>query len=154
MYFVSLPTEEAHTNHPTGKGVGGYSQRMNQQVAAKIAELVADGITDKQQVRTLLRRYVMHELCKDTPPQPNDRAYFPTDHDVSNHIYMAKRALQLSCLDQENAHLKIQQWKKTYKGSTHFFRPYIHKDSIPQDMSRMIQWQHLSLYREMSPSDM
>ena len=140
MYFVSLPTEEAHNGHPVGAGVGGFSQRMNGQVAAKIAEIVAEGITDKSQVRTLLRYYVMHELCKDAPPDPNDRAYFPMDNDLKNHIYMAKRALQLSCLDQENAHLKIEQWKTTDTESTHFFRPYIQEvgsepDSKPKDDS-------------------
>ncbi len=72
-------------------------------MASKIAEIVADGITDKVQVRTLLRHYIMHELCKEVPSDPNHRAYFPTDNDL-NHIYMAKHALQLSCLDQENAH--------------------------------------------------
>ena len=38
---------------------------------------------------------------------------------------MAKRAIQLSCLDQENAMLKIEQWRKTEPDSTHFFRPFI-----------------------------
>ena len=50
VYFVSLPTEEAHIGHPTGAGVGGFSQRMNEQVADKIAEIVAEGITDKNKV--------------------------------------------------------------------------------------------------------
>ncbi len=129
MYFVSMPMEEAHTGHPTGRGVAGFAQRVNPQVASKIAEIVADGITDKTHVRTLLRHYVMHQLCKEAPPDPNDRAYFPTDNDLNNHIYMAKRALQLSCLDQENTHLKIQQWKETHPESTHFFRPYIQKEA-------------------------
>ena len=38
---------------------------------------------------------------------------------------MAKRAIQLSCLDQENAMLKIEQWRKTDPDSTHFFHPFI-----------------------------
>ena len=51
VYFVSLPTEEAHTGHPTGEGMGGFSQRMNEQVAAKIAELWQKAsCTDKNQV--------------------------------------------------------------------------------------------------------
>ena len=124
-YFVTLPTEDAHHGHPTGGGVAGFSQRMNEKVATKISEIVADGITDIPQVRSLLRHYVMHDLCKDNPPNPNDRAYFPLDNDLRNHIYMAKRALQLSCLDQENAMLKIEQWRKTDPDSTHFFRPFI-----------------------------
>ena len=44
-----------------------------------------------------------------------------SDNDLRNHIYMAKRAIQLSCLDQENAVLKIEQWRKTDPDSTHFF---------------------------------
>ena len=123
--FVTLPTEDAHHGHPTGEGVAGFSQRMNEKVATKISEIIADGITDIPQVRSLLRHYVMHDLCKDNPPNPNDRAYFPLDNDLRNHIYMAKHAIQLSCLDQENAMLKIEQWRKTDPDSTHFFRPFI-----------------------------
>ena len=90
MSYVSLPMEETHTGHPTGGGVAGFSQRVNSQVAARIAEIVADGITDKSQVRTSLRHYVMHEPCSKAPPDPNDRGLFPTDNDLKNHIYMAK----------------------------------------------------------------
>ena len=118
MWFISLPSEDAHSSHPTGKGVAGFSQRMNDKVAAKIVEIVAEGITEVTQVRNLLRHYVVHDLCKDEHPDPNDRAYFPMDIDIKNHIYMAwhgiaKRSLHLSCLDQENARLKIQEWKET-----------------------------------------
>ena len=106
MCFISLPTEYAHSGHPTGKGIAGFSQHMNDKVAAKIVEIVADSIIEVTQVRNLLRHYVIHDRCKNTPPDPNDRLL---DIDIKNHIYMTKRALQLSCLDQENAHLKIQQ---------------------------------------------
>ena len=41
---------------------------------------------------------------------------------------MAKRALQLSCLDQENLRLKINEWKNSDPESTHYFRPYLIKD--------------------------
>ena len=68
---------------------------MNDKVAAKIVEIVAEGITEVTQVRNLLRHYVVHDLCKDEPPDLNDRAYFPMDIDIKNHIYMAKRSLQL-----------------------------------------------------------
>ena len=123
LHTLSLchATEDAYHGHPTGEGVAGFSQRMNEKVATKISEIVADGITDIPPVRSLLRHYVMHDLCKDNPPNPNDRAYFPLDNDLRNHIYMAKRAIQLSCLDQENAMLKIEQWRKTEPESTHFF---------------------------------
>ena len=86
VYFVSLPTEDAHSGHPTGNGVAGFSQRVNEKVAAKIAELVAEGITEIHEVRRLLRHYVMHDLCRESPPSPNDRAYFPIDNDLKNHV--------------------------------------------------------------------
>ena len=76
VYFVSLPTEDAHTGHPTGNGVAGFSQKMNEKVAAKIAELVAEGITEIHEIQRLLRHYVMYDLCRESPPNPNDRAYF------------------------------------------------------------------------------
>ena len=97
---------------------------------------VAEGITDKSQVQTSLRHYVMHELCSKAPPDPNDRAFSPTDNDLKNHIYMAKWALQLSCLDQENLHLKIEQWKNTmHQECTQLFWPYIQKGGIHVDES-------------------
>ena len=44
VYFVSLSTEDAHTGHLTGNEAAGFSQRVNEKVAAKISELVAEGI--------------------------------------------------------------------------------------------------------------
>lgn len=133
IYFVSLPTEECHSGHPTGNGVAGFSQRVNEKVSAKISELVAEGITEIHEVRKLLRHYVLKDLCVEMHPDENDRAYFPIDNDIKNHIYMAKRALQLSCLDQENLRLKIDQWKQTDPDSTHYFRPYLIKKDCSDD---------------------
>ena len=78
MSYVSLPTEDAHSGHPTGGGVAGFSQKMNSQVASRLAEIVAEGITEKGLIRTLLRQFVMKELWSKTPPDKNDRAFFST----------------------------------------------------------------------------
>ena len=67
----------------------------------------------------------MNDLCKDNVPNPNDRAYFSLDTGLRNPIFMAKQALQLSCLDQENARLKIEKWKDLDPESQHFFRPFL-----------------------------
>ena len=125
MYYVSLPTEDAHQGHPTGAGTAGFAQRVNDKVAIKISELVAEGVTEIHQIRSLVRHYVPKDLCKNNPPDCNDRAYFPTDTDLKNHIYMAKWAMQLSCLDQENIKLKLENWKAIDLESNHFFRPYL-----------------------------
>ena len=127
--FISLPTADAHKGHQSGPGMACYTRRVHPTVVNKIGEIVAEGITDVQTVKRMLRHYVLHDLCKDQPPNPEDRAYFPFEHDIQNHVQIAKRALQLSCLDQENVQLKIEQWKSLYPDDTHFFRPYIQKEA-------------------------
>ena len=49
-YFISLPTEEAHHGHPTGGAIAGFTQRINDQVAARLVQIVAEGITEIKQV--------------------------------------------------------------------------------------------------------
>ncbi len=39
LYYISLPTVESHQGHPTGEGVAGFTQRINEKVAQKIAEI-------------------------------------------------------------------------------------------------------------------
>ncbi len=52
MFYVSFPMQEAHSGHPSGVGIGGFVQKMNDKVAKKIAEIVGDGITEIAQVQT------------------------------------------------------------------------------------------------------
>ena len=150
---LPLPTADAYKGHQSGPGMACYTRRVHPTVVNKIGEVVAEGITDVQTVKRMLRHYVLHDLCKDQPPNPEDKAYFPFEHDIQNHIQIAKRALQLSCLDHENVQLKIEQWKSLYPDDTHFFRPYIQKEAsesiatssevtpIEREKSRFIHWQ-------------
>ena len=126
-YHVSLPTEEAHhATHPT-RGAHLMAQRINKTVADKISELVGEGMTEPQEVKRALSHYVNTVLCADNRPNADDRAYYPTDRDLRNHIYKAKKALELSKLDQQNLKLKLQEWGKSCPDSTFYFRPYITK---------------------------
>lgn len=75
--YVSLPTKEAHTGHYTESGVAGFAQRVNPQVATRIAEIVAEGIIDKSQVHSLFHHYVMHKPCKEKPPNAMIMLTFP-----------------------------------------------------------------------------
>lgn len=127
--FISLPTADAHKGHQSGPGMACYTRRIHPTVVNKIGEIVAEGITDVQTVKHMFRHYILHDLCKDQPPNPEDRAYFPFEDDIQNHVQIVKRPLQLSCLDQENVQLKIEQWKSLYPDDTHFFRPYIQKEA-------------------------
>ena len=128
-YWLSLPTLEAHEKTHPVKQAAVFSQKVNPAVAQMIGELVADGITEVNDVKKALRHRITHYLCKDSPPDPNDRAYFPTQDDLKNHIYRAKQALQHSKYDQENLRLKVQNWKKTHPDANFFFRPRVIDDS-------------------------
>ena len=86
-YWLSLPTSEAHEKtHPQA---AVFSQ-VNPAVAQMIAELVADDTAEIDDVKKALQHRINHYLCKDSPPDPNDRTYFPTHDDLRNHIYIQK----------------------------------------------------------------
>ena len=126
-YFVSLPTKEAH-NHPVGPGVAGFAQKIHPKLVSKIHELVSEGITAVPEIKRILRNYVSHTLCIDILPSDSDRSYYPTNTDISNHVYQAKRCSELSKLDQENLDKKIDGWKSLNVNSKFYFRPYIENE--------------------------
>lgn len=152
-YFISLPTQEAHHKcHPT-KGVMGLSQRVHPEIIAKIHELVSIGTIEPVEVQRLLKHHVNHYMCSGNLPDPNDRAYYPCLEDIKNHIGKAKRALQLSVVDQENAAKIIDAQQKLSTDSRFYFRPYQRKDpdnamlSNVQDLNtsdfeRTLLWVH------------
>jgi len=72
-------------------------------------------------------------MCTGNLPNPNDRAYNPTLDDIRNHISKAKRAMQLSVIDQENALRKIERWSEISPSSRYFFRPYKEMKSKPME---------------------
>ena len=85
------------------------AQRVHPKVIMKIHELVGAGISEVSEVKWALKLYITKELCPTDLPNRDDRAYYPTNHDLLNHIHKAKSQLQLSKLDQENLGLKIDE---------------------------------------------
>ena len=73
-------------------------------------------------------------MCAGNLPDPNDRAYYPCLDDVKNHIAKAKRALQLSVVDQENAVKLIEKQQEASPDSKHYFRPYRCKDPAKSNL--------------------
>ena len=122
-YFVVLPKEEAHSHDIDGPAL--YGQRIHPKLVSKIYELVAEGITNVQEVKNHLKCYVLHVLYVHQIPDLTDRAYFPNTSDVRNHVYLAQHACQLSKFDQENLRLKIEHWKQDNPTALHFYRPFI-----------------------------
>ena len=134
-YFVKLPTEEAHHKcHPT-KGVMGLSQRVHPELIAKIQELVSIGTVEPVEIKRLLKHHAKHYMmCANNMPDPNDRAYFPTLDDINNHIARAKRVLQLSVVDQDNAEKLIKKQQELSSESCYHFQPYQLKN--PENSSK------------------
>ena len=136
-FFVSLPSDEAHSGHPVGKQ-SGFSQRIHPRLIQEIAQLVSAGITEKREVKRSLRYFVTNTLSKELGyvPQPSDRAMYPSDTDIHNHIHLARKALDLSKFDQENVQLKIKQWSVNTH-SQFYFRPYI--ESKPREFEEKVE---------------
>lgn len=53
-------------------------------------------MVDPYEAKKALKHYVNEVMCAKGPkPDPDDRAYYPIIRDIRNHIYKAKRALDL-----------------------------------------------------------
>jgi len=138
-YFVSLPTCDAHTKHPTDE-TSGYAQKVHPAIAQKISEIVSDGTVEIHEVKRSLRNYVHTQFSKryQCQPSPSDRAFHPSLQDIRNHVHKAKKALELSKLDKENLHLMVKKREQEQPSSRHFYRPYImaDKSQLPKTGSR------------------
>ena len=136
-HFVSLPSEGAHSGHPIGRSSKAiFSQKLHPKVTAKITEMVQSGITETAEVKRSLKYYVDRILSDQLGHKPatHDRAFYPLNSDIRNHICMAKKALDLSKFDQKNLELKIDEWKKTQPDSQYYFRPYQEAEKSAVDL--------------------
>ena len=83
-------------------------------------------------MKRALEHYVKYDLCRDCPPDVNDRAYHPSSNDIKNHIHCAKSQLQLSKFDQENLRLKVNKWQKS-SPSTKFFFAHLRQNLLSKN---------------------
>ena len=107
--------EVHHHTYKTG-GMHAMAQRIHHKIIAKIHKLVEVGISELPEVNCALKLYV---TTLPQSPHKDDRAYYATNADLSNHIYKAKA---LSKLDQKNLAMKVDKWKKINQGVNIYFR--------------------------------
>jgi len=139
-HFISLPTSEAHhQTHPTGTSVA-LVQKVHPLLIQKIHELVLAGVSESNEMKRHLKHYVLHCLSKDDPPNPNDRAYFPTTGDIRNHMNQAQKTLKLSLVDQENVSMKVAKYLKLSPESKIYFQPFTKCDE--QGNNTELLWVH------------
>ena len=72
-------------------------------------------------------RFFVKTDMKENLPSENNRAYFPTNIDIRNHIDAAKTAIQLSKFDQISMKALYEEWTKSARPGKYYFRPYIKK---------------------------
>ena len=79
-YYVSLPSNDAHSGHPLGCDVCGFAQRVHLLASPKINELVSSGITDTGKVKCHIHLYVTHTVSKELGihSKPTDRTFHHT----------------------------------------------------------------------------
>ena len=85
-------------------------------------------ITDVHEVKKLLKYHTDNQISKELgfKSQAHDSAFYPNIVDIKNHVYQAKRALELSKIDQENLRLNTKEWETNDPESTFF--PAIHQN--------------------------
>ena len=148
-YYISLPTLVAHSEHSVG-AEAAFFQKVHPLISQKISELVNEGLVNYYEVKRSLAHYVKHVLPVVEgidPPSEDNRVFYPTDKDIQNHIYMAKKARLLLNLDQENLHLQIEKWRKKCNTSLHFFRPYSEGDENG-DNKQSLLWIHQEKWQQ------
>lgn len=71
-YHVSLPTNEAHQQYPTGT-VAGMVQKISPMVSEKIEELVKEGYSDVGEVQRYLDLFVKSKCTDHLPDRESSR---------------------------------------------------------------------------------
>ena len=91
-------------------------QRLDEQLIAKINELVGEGVCNVGEMKMHLKMYVKDDLVRGkNQPERNNRRYSPKPKKIKNHMYNATVRPRLSVMDQDNVELLVDQWKKTVR---------------------------------------
>ena len=61
---------------------------------------------------------------KDHEPNESNRAYYPTNIDIRNHIDAVKAAIQFSKFDQVSLKAMVDEWSECKNAGRYFFRPF------------------------------
>ena len=100
-------------------------QRLDEQLIAKINELVGEGVCNVGEMKRHLKMYVKDDLfCGKNQPKRNNRRYFPKPKTIKNHMYNATVRSRLSVMDQDNVELLVDQWEKKQSGDKFYYRKY------------------------------
>ena len=100
-------------------------KQIHPSVVQKINEIVSRGITKAHEVQLLLEEFVRTEFPDiETRPNKGDRAWYPSEQDVRNHVYMSALKQKFSEIDQVNLEECIKKWKEEDPDRKFYFRMF------------------------------
>ncbi|XP_074643037.1 uncharacterized protein LOC141900169 [Tubulanus polymorphus] len=152
--YVSIPLPAAHLNHPVG-AESSMKLRMHPLVRKKIYQYVAEGCNDNKTIKSMLRQYVLNELCAEgMRPLPDNRSYYPTDKMINCHRLIAAR-YSPDQLHMINLQQKIHVWQKDFPDSKIFLcnGNEIHTSAQPQ-LAQYNSQGFLFIYQDSWQSDL
>ena len=102
---------------------GGGIQPIDSAIKDKIHQLVGEGVSTLTEMKQLLCYYVKNELFRgrETPPETN-RAFYPRDSVIKNHIHLSRSAERALRMDQENFSNLIASWQNDADGDAFYYR--------------------------------
>lgn len=101
--YIQFTRKSKHTEHDFSQ-VTAFRQTVHPDVSGRIQQLVWEGITSVQEVKTCLRYYVGDVIfAGKEKPDHTCRAFYPTTKDINNHVYAALKKQQSTNNDQEDA---------------------------------------------------
>ncbi|XP_022084238.1 uncharacterized protein LOC110975771 [Acanthaster planci] len=122
--YIKLPYVRVHSSlHPVGEN-SSVNQTMDYRVSQKLKQLIANNVTNINEIKKCLKHYVDDVLFKHNPlekkPKPNNRKFYPSPADLQRQI---AAALSNTVENADVLAEKIKEWQA--KGTGRFmYRPH------------------------------
>ena len=124
-HFIRFPLLSTHRGHPVAEDAVIH-QLVDKKIIEKVGDLVANNITNINEVRRFLEEYVKKELfanaSEDEKPDPTNRKFYPTKKDLQNHIANSILSLKTCKDDQEALRRKIEVWRRDSPDTKFYYR--------------------------------
>ena len=124
-HFVRFPQLRTHRGHPVADDAAIH-QLVDKKIIEKVGDLVANNITNINEVRRFVEEYVKKQLfanaSEDEIPDPSNRKFYPTKKDLQNHIANSILSLKTCKDDQEALRRKIEIWQRDSPDTKFYYR--------------------------------
>lgn len=109
-------------------------QKVDDSIIERIYQLVGEGVRSVGEMERHLKLFVKFQMFAGrTPPDLNNRRFYPTKTDIRNHMYRASQSQRYSKIDQKDVQCKLEQWEREYPDDSFFFRPCTEPDDGASD---------------------